>query len=549
MIRYLRVTAAPVPDDATEHKVVVRDGVALATDVYLPSDKPGPHPAILVRLPYDKDGAYCYMPRFARLMTQRGYAAVIQDVRGKFRSQGATEFGRHEVDDGWDTIDWIVSQPWSDGNVAMCGDSYYGYTSLAAAMSGHPALKAIAPRLTGTQLSMTLTNPDGDRDVEQTARRAYLASVYIEQDTYEWEPDWSRRPLRESFEEFFAEIGRRSAGFDAEFAPETSHVPPPLERLLLQERTVPLLFTVGWFDNCAPWSWHDIRALMEHPAWSRQLHLRMEPIDHENLRLDEAPAPPDRSIGDDVLARILDPTLDFFDHFVRGIPGPPIPRVSYEICHGRVHSGESWPPEDTHEVRMFLSEQGGKRTLTPEQPAASTRISWSHDPADPVPSIGRNPFAILYDWHDISDTGHRADVVQFTGPAAEHDQIYAGPVALQVPFSADVQVTHLHARLLDIDTDGRAFLIAKGQTRVVMPAGGGLATVDLLHVGYRLRRGHRLALQLMSSDFPHYVMTPGDDGDPFEAVDFVASKQSIGTGESAVLSLRALAPSGHSPAS
>ncbi|MDP4502548.1 CocE/NonD family hydrolase [Nonomuraea turcica] len=545
MIPYLRITAAPVPDDATEHKVVVRDGVALATDVYLPSDVPGPHPAILIRLPYDKDGAYCFMPQFARLMTRRGYAAVIQDVRGKFRSEGATEFGRHEVDDGWDTIEWIVSQPWSDGNVAMCGDSYYGYTSLAAAMSGHPALKAIAPRLTGTQLSMVLPNPDGTRDVEQTARRAYLASIYIDHDTYEWEPDWSRRPLRDGFEEFFAELGKRSAGFDAEFEPESCHVPAPLERLLRQEWTVPILFTVGWFDNCASWSWHDIRALAESPAWSQQLHLRMEPIDHENSRLDDAPAQ-DASIGEDAIARVLGPTLDFFDRVVRGLPGPPIPRVHYEVCHGDVRTAEVWPPKDAHEVRMFMTGHEGERVLTLERPATSTRISWNHDPADPVPSIGRDPFAILGDWHDIGDVGRRVDVVQFRGPAAEHDQVYAGPVSVRVPFESSVQFTHLHARLLDIDVEGRAFLIAKGQTQVVVP-GNGLTAVDLLHVGYRLRRGHRLALQLMSSDFPDYVLAPGDGGDPFEAVAPAASRQTIGTGESAVLSLWALDPSGDSP--
>jgi hypothetical protein len=178
----------PVPDDAVEVRVPLRDGVELAADLYAAGEEP--RPVVLVRLPYDKDGAYCFLPSIARYFVQHGYTAVIQDVRGKFRSGGATEFGVHEVDDGYDTVAWVAAQPWCDGRVLMWGDSYFGMTQLAAAASGHPALTAISPRVTGTRLGRDVTFADGSRDVEVTSRKGYFSSWYVDRDAYEWEIDW-----------------------------------------------------------------------------------------------------------------------------------------------------------------------------------------------------------------------------------------------------------------------------------------------------------------------------------------------------------------------
>ena len=142
-----RTTEEPVPDTATQYLVRMRDGIRLATDVYLPDD-PAPVEAVLVRLPYDKNSRYVFFRWVAEIFTQRGYAMVVQDVRGKFRSEGETLGFVREANDGYDTIDWIIAQPWSNGIVGMFGDSYYGFTQWAAVSSGHRALRAIVPRVT-----------------------------------------------------------------------------------------------------------------------------------------------------------------------------------------------------------------------------------------------------------------------------------------------------------------------------------------------------------------------------------------------------------------
>ncbi|MBO2456245.1 CocE/NonD family hydrolase [Actinomadura violacea] len=504
MLNIERVGPAAVPADADQAMVPMRDGVRLAADLYrAPSAPPGP--VVLIRLPYDKDGAYCFMPLIGRYFAARGYTAVVQDVRGKYRSEGATEFAVHEVDDGYDTIQWVTEQPWCNGDVVMWGDSYYGYTAIAAAISEHPSLRAIAPRVTGSQLSTVLDYGDGTFDVEQTSRKVYFATHYVDADRYEWEPDWTRRPLRAPFDDFFSRIGKRSANFDAEFSGESPFVPPPV-KALVESRPVPALYTIGWFDNCAIWSWHDVRALSRSAGWASHLRLRLEAIDHENYRLRDAPiAPSDDHAGDPaaldrMLPGYLDPAIEFFDAVLND-SADSLPRVRYEICHGDWREGETWPPRDATEFEYFLTPEG----LAGEPPRSPSTVEWTHDPSDPVPSQGANPFAALFDRSDLNEIGDRDDVLRFTGPAVTEDTDLLGAVTLTLSAPTG---THVHARLLDL-ADGAAFLIAKGQLHFDAPRA--TAVLDLQHVAYRLRAGHRLVLDVMSSDFPEYV----PDGDPW----------------------------------
>ncbi|KAB2379013.1 CocE/NonD family hydrolase [Actinomadura montaniterrae] len=511
MLNIERVGPAAVPADADQAMVPMRDGVRLAADVYRAAS-PSPGPAVLIRLPYDKDGAYCFMPLIGRYFAARGYTAVVQDVRGKYRSEGATEFAVHEVDDGYDTVQWVTEQPWCNGDVVMWGDSYYGFTAIAGAIGGHPALRAIAPRVTGSQLSTVLDYGDGTRDVEQTSRKMYFATHYVDAGRYEWEPDWTRRPLRAPFDDFFDRIGKRSANFDAEFSGESRFVPPPV-KALVESRPVPALYTIGWFDNCAIWSWHDVRALSRDPGWASHLRLRLEAIDHENYRLRDAPVAPsdDHAADAGALRRMLpgylDPAIEFFDAVLNG-SADEVPRVAYEICHGEWRESETWPPREAPEFEYFLAPEG----LAVEPPSEASTLAWTHDPSDPVPSQGANPFAALFDRSDLSAVGDREDVLRFTGPACAEDTDLMGAVTVTLNLDAPAGA-HVHARLLDTGPGGAAFLIAKGQLRLDAPRAA--AVLDLQHIAYRLRAGHRLALDVMSGDFPEYVPEAPAGADPW----------------------------------
>ena len=122
-----------------EVMVPMRDGVKLATNVFLPEGE-GPFPVVLSRTPYNKGPAE-KREKSEKQYTERGYARVVQDCRGRFASEGEYRAFIDDMNDGYDTLEWIAKQPWSTGKVGMVGGSALGITANHAAMSGHPALK------------------------------------------------------------------------------------------------------------------------------------------------------------------------------------------------------------------------------------------------------------------------------------------------------------------------------------------------------------------------------------------------------------------------
>jgi predicted acyl esterase len=352
-----RITPAPRHERATEHAVRMRDGIRLATDVYLPSpaDEAIPGPVILVRLPYDKSGAYTFMPEIALYMNARGYRVAVQDVRGKFRSEGETLPFVNEVWDGYDTIDWIIRQPWSDGVVGMWGDSYYGFTQWAAVSSRHSALRAIAPRVTGTDLGSLPAGASPVTDVELMVNRVYPITVFAGRDSEEFEPDFAPgQPLLAVAERYFEARGGAPDSWSLWYPR-----PVPVRRFPnghpLDAPAIPVLQTIGWYDNCAFWQWRDHDRIATRPAWAACEYLLIEAIDHENYHIGDAPVRPDddHAVSADARKRMLpgylDPALDFFDVFLRGQGrADSIPKVRWELVHGEgLLTAESWPRRKT----------------------------------------------------------------------------------------------------------------------------------------------------------------------------------------------------------
>jgi predicted acyl esterase len=433
------VGPAPLDPRAQQEMVPMRDGVRLATDVYLPSGS-GPFPAVLVRLPYDKNGRYTWMPFLASHFIARGYAFLPQDVRGKFRSEGEPLAFVNEVPDGYDAIDWITRQPWSNGDVGMWGDSYYGFTQWAAVASRHPALKAIVPRATIAGIDSWLEG------VTPLYGAHYLAEYWTDRNTNHWAPDWSQRPLAEVFDRAFEAIGRRSASFDyvldrARGGARAALFPSahPFEVL-----RIPTLHGVGWFDNITPPHMLDYEALMRNPAMAPYQYLHADSTDHENYELESVPIPES--------------------------------------------SGISCP----------------RRSSTRSRRSTSTRTS------------GRSSRA--------------RDVLTFTTPQWDEPVTLAGRVSAHLDVWSDARSMFLHVKLVDVHEDGRAHTLLFGQ-RVVTERVARLPTeVYLGHTAYRVPAGHRLRLQIASSDFPVFLPHPGTDENPWDAMETRTNRQTLATG-------------------
>jgi uncharacterized protein len=524
------VEPAPVSPLATEHMVRMRDGARLATDVYLPEGLDGATEAVLVRLPYDKCGDYCFMPRLAPLFTAQGYAFVVQDVRGKFRSEGEDIPFVNEVLDGYDTLDWIVGRPWSNGRVGMFGDSYYGYTQWAAVAGGHPALRAICPRCTGADV-VDLPRPGSD-EVPLMLMASYLAEHWTGRDAYDFEIDWTPRPLLDVFEPIWEALGGRSQGFDL------SYPHPVLLRRYptghpFDARPVPTLQIMGWFDNIAPWQWHDHERLARHPGWSRMEYLHIDAVDHEIYHHADTPITEatDHDVNtealDALLPRYVGPALEFFEVFLRESRPNDLPKVRWRPVHGDWKSAEAWPPPGVAERTLYL---GSDRRLSDQAPATAEEVSWTHDPDDLVPSRVDNAFALLAQYPDERAYGERPDVVAFSAPPVDGQLELAGPIELTAVVRSTGPVMDLFARLLDVDPDGAARYVARGQV-VVDPAGEDtLVRISLLHTGYLLRPGHALALHLAGSDFPEFVPHPGTGANRWLAADTRTNTQTLRLG-------------------
>ncbi|MET9616468.1 CocE/NonD family hydrolase [Kitasatospora indigofera] len=542
-----RVSAAPVSEAARQHQARMRDGVRLATDVYLPPEAaPGDasFPAVLVRLPYDKSSRYAFFDRIAPLFTARGYALVVQDVRGKFRSGGRTLPFLQEPQDGYDSIDWIVHQSWSDGRVGMFGDSYYGFTQWAAVSAEHPALRAIVPRMTMADFNTPLRPAGRDRlgpplwleGVE------YFAHHWVDNDTYEFEPDRSHRPLIEQFEQAFTAIGARSTWFDL-LAPRQAGLPTQLGRHPFDARPVPVLHCVGWFDNIVTAHMRDYMELASRPGWDAVQFLWAGSVDHENYRLAQAPVPDeedhntDEAALDRMLTGYTGPALDFFDVFLKGVrPVSTLPKVNWELGRAGWRTSRAWPPEGSTERTFWLTDPGGAAGPLPgaalsDAPAGPEQEArWTHTPDAPVPSLVENSFAYLRSHPDLAPVAAREDVLAFSGPVLAHPLDLAGPIGLALHVTSTAPVFDVFAKLVDLAPDGRAHLIARGQ--VAVPEAGSAAGIhlDLGHTGYRLAPGHRLALLVSSSDFPLYVPAPGTGESPWTALTTKPSIQTLRTG-------------------
>lgn len=523
MVDYKRVSAAPPSPFAREEFVRTRDGIHLATDVYLPGTGDDGHATepgdtILIRLPYDKGGPYTFIPLIAEYFMAHGYRVVAQDVRGKFRSEGEALLFVNEVRDGYDTLEWIIAQPWSNGQIAMWGDSYYGYTQWAAAASGHSALKAIAPRVTGTALGEPVLR-DGSRirPVEMAITNLYPLTHFHSNDTFYWEPDWARRTFALQAEEFQEWAGKRSISYD-QWAPHPVLLPRFPNGSPFAGRSVPVLHTIGWWDNCSPLSWADVKAIQNNPSWDAHHYLRVEPIDHESYQLIEAPGDRVEDRTEEqiraLLPRTLDPALQFFEVFVRGNGrASDIPRVLWNLAGtSEMRSESAWPPVESSTVSLYAT---GTHTLDKVPPSESLELSWTHNPEDLVPSSVSDAFSYLLHLPNEAPVGSREDVLAWTGPEQLHDVDLAGPVEATLTLGSSGPVMDCFVRLLDVAPNGTAIRIARGQCQFAQATEIATLKIDLGQIGYRLRAGHRLRIHLSSSDYPEFLPQPGNGQDPW----------------------------------
>lgn len=508
--------------------VEMRDGVKLATDVYFPSGGAAGSGVVLIRLPYDKAGRYTFIPEVAEYFAENGFVCVAQDVRGKYRSEGSLTPFVNEAQDGWDTVEWIINQPWSNGRVGTWGDSYYGFTQWALASLHHPAHRAMVPRVTGHAFGDFRA---GGGLVSLTLMRWLVETWSVPELITDGAVNFEARPLLDAVNEALphgSKLFKDYISITQEENAWSSDVFPDGNPAL--DLRIPALHMGGWFDNLQFWQLDDWHAAQHSPAAEHQF-LRMGTVDHEDYPWRDFDTPLTSNFGDDAKAlaehipRLLDETISFFRHYLGDYSSRwPSATVKYDVVRGETRDSESWPPSKAVVKTYFLS-PGALLLSQPETTPDS--VTWIHDPENPV------PFLIESEWDqnkrglpDESGLSARPDLVSFETEVLQEELSLVGPAQFIGAIEAPTAFSDVVVRVLDVDPLGRARLILGNATKA-RADGASTFSVRLGDTAYRLPAGHRIRCVISSSLSGQHPIHPGTDDNPWTAIHFEKSKQTL----------------------
>lgn len=514
--------------------VPMRDGVRLSADVYLPA-RGERFPVLLLRTVYDNAG-----PRYvawAMPFVRAGYGVVLEDCRGRFDSEGTWAPYTCEAEDGYDTQEWIARQAWCDGSIGTFGVSYSGFTQTTSATLRSPHLRAMVPiasqqdnyghhRMDGVvHLGAALwfshisgrtmqSEPLALLDPDALARRLPLSSAL---DDIVDLPYYRGVIEHEEYDEFWSSYSLRERYGDVD---------------------VPAYFMTGWFDSLLRETltvFGGWRGQARSPEARTLTRLLIGPWSHavspwgaaeSRALLGPGGEYADVSFGPDAIVDNASEHLRWFDARLRGIATgiDHEPPVRLFVMGENVWRGEhEWPLARTRWTDVYLHSGGaaataeGDGTLSFEPPVSEPSDHFTYDPADPVPSWGAQYQEPDRDGpRDRRAIEARRDVLVYTSAPLAQDLEVTGPVSAVIHADSDAPDTDITAALVDVHPDGRAVILCEGIRRGrfrgpplsapdVVPVGSRPFTVDLWSTANLFRAGHRIRLEVSSSNFPRFA--------------------------------------------
>jgi len=580
---FAQQAAPPVARQTAEHEVVVerdvripaRDGVNLAADVYRPAreGKPldGRFPTLLTRTPYDKKG----MAREGEYYAARGFVVVANDVRGRYASEGTWRGLIDDPNDGFDVVEWIAAQPWSDGRVGTFGTSYHGGTQHALAAANPPHLTAMVPvdalsncgvggmrhggafELRFMNWILQIGAPNSREALASPALREALIEngrrIREHVDSLPVRPGTTALRVVPEYEEWLIEALR--SGPEASFwRNKGMSVVDNLD----DYKDVPILHLTGWYDS-----------------WTRSVTMNYE-------ALSRAKKSPQRLIigpwthnaqGSNVAGEVeftKDAAIDlqalrlrWYDRWLRdqanGVDDDP-PVWIYVMgtgddrrsAAGRLNHGgfwrseREWPPARAVSTALHLTKEG---TLTPEPPSGESAesVTYTFDPSNPAPTVGGNISSSQglmkaggFDQRGRED-GHpagpqlplsqRRDVLVYRTPPLEADVEVVGTVQVELWISSTAPDTDFTAKLIDEIPPNEDYPLGfdlnigdsiirtryrEGNDHPAAPLKPGEivpVVISLYPTANVFKRGHRIRVDVSSSNYPRFDVNP-NTGDP-----------------------------------
>lgn len=576
-----------------ERKVLIpmRDGVRLATDIYRPKNATGPVPIVFSRTPYNfnfwdvKNGVPADMST-PLAAVKRGYAYVVQNERGHFFSEGNYDILGPPVTDGYDTLEWMKSQPWSNGKVGTTGCSSTAEWQMAVAAQGHPAFAAM--NVQGFGAGVGRVGPyyeQGNWYRGGAVQMLFITWLYGEQNQVRpmFPPSTSREDLIRASKAF--DLAQQLPPVDWDKA--LRHLPTqdilkavdapkgifadamPVAtggRMIQRTPNDPAWYKGGlWHDTMkldvpGLWfmSWYDVSvgpnlAMFNHVRKNaagdlgNQQWAVIAPVAHcSYTRATEDTVVGERSMGD---ARLdyNEIVYGFFDRFLKGDANSRIakqPKVTYfTMGLNKWQTSDTWPPAGAAPVTYYLASGGkantlyGDGVLAKAPPSIDRPDSFVYDPANPVPSYGGNVCctgnAVQAGSFDQRKMESRADILVFTSEPFTEGVELSGPITPTLYVSSDAKDTDFTVKVLDVDETGRAWNLDESIQRMRYRDGYDKplvwmekdrvykVTLQPLNTSNYFKPGHRLRIEISSSNFPRFdrnLNTGGNNHDETQGV-------------------------------
>ncbi|MCD6518835.1 MAG: CocE/NonD family hydrolase [Anaerolineae bacterium] len=548
--------------------VPMRDGVILRANVYRP-DEEGRFPVLLQRTPYGKDASNV---DFCVLSAARGYAVVVQDTRGRWASEGVHYPLRYEFDDGYDTVEWAASQPWANGKVGMWGGSYVGWTQWTAAFAKPPSLVTIFPMVTFTDAYTDVAYPGGAlaEGIIVSWGLAAVASMVIQRmedeeekaqlleeladaldglatgETFRALP-LSRVPLLEredmgrGFQDFIKHLSKDAFWDEMDVR---SHI---------EKIAIPVYHLGGWYDIFVGGTLASYQAMRERAGSEkarRGQKLIMGPWLH---------GPLSGVVGEvDFGVRASDTYVlpyeimwRWFDYWLKGVDNgimdePPV-RI-FVMGQNRWRTENEWPLARTAYTPYYLHSGGkanslkGDGVLSLEEPGDEPVDQFSYDPRNPVPTRGGGlccwQAALPAGAYDQRPVEEREDVLVYTSAPLEKDLEVTGPLQVVLWASSSAVDTDFTAKLVDVSPCGYARNLADGIVRaryrhgvrkaqLLTPGAIEKYVIDLGATSNVFLAGHRIRLEISSSNFPRFERNPNTGHPVQDEGEMIVARQKI----------------------
>jgi uncharacterized protein len=487
----------------TEMTMTTRDGVKLAANVFLPGGS-GPFPVVLSRTPYLKDALGELAGYSAQKYTDAGYAFVMQDVRGKGRSEGFYEAFIPDLEDGYDTVEWVAKQPWSNGKVGMVGASALGITTNLAAMGAPPHLVA-AYVIVAPYDQLLNTFPGG---------------VLKDEDTLGWLKGQGETPAQ-------LDVVRGSATNSAFW---NEHAMTTQRKFI----RIPMYNQGAWYDIFNDGNVENFRWLQNYGSKGARGNqkLYMVPAGHGGLGGEKSDVEYNQS------GALVPPAeeMRWWEYWLKGIDNgimkePPVTlfmmasgRKGHPSAASHVFKSPNWPPVN-HPTAYYLN---GDMHLSTKAPMVSeAKLSYKFDPANPAKTYGGSNLLQTAGPLDQRPIGQRQDYLRFETTPLEKSVAIAGHVDMTLWAATDGLDTDFMVKLVDVYPDGYEQIILDNPIRtryrhgrdpddvmLMTPGKPEELHIDLWNTAFTFEKGHKIQVTVTSSNSTKFEVNP-NTGEPF----------------------------------